>query len=121
MDLVERIAQVIRSVPRGQVASYGQIAGLAGSPRAARLVGQVLRRSASDLPWQRIVNKDGRISIVNMAFPAELQVELLRAEGVVVEKIDSSYQVNLVAYRFDGAPLLATVEKREGDEKTIDR
>ena len=58
-----RVLAVIRRIPRGKVATYGQIAALAGYPRNARRVGQALGRTgAGDVPWQRVVNAQGRVS-----------------------------------------------------------
>jgi methylated-DNA-protein-cysteine methyltransferase related protein len=71
----------VRRIPRGKVASYGQIALLAGRPGAARLVGGILRASGEDVPWQRVINKDGRISTYRIGL-GELQRALLEAEGV---------------------------------------
>ena len=61
----ERIWQVVNQIPKGSVASYGQVASLAGLPGAARLVGNVLRQlpPGSQLPWHRVVNSQGRISL----------------------------------------------------------
>lgn len=94
----QRVVQVIRKIPKGSVATYGQIAALAGSPRAARAVGAMLRADQSGLPWQRVINGQGRISIVNFAYPAQIQAELLRQEGVMVEERDGEYFVDLKKY-----------------------
>jgi len=61
----DRVIAAIRAVPRGKVATYGQIAAFAGSPRAARQVVRVLHSSSRKhkLPWHRIVNSRGRISL----------------------------------------------------------
>lgn len=77
---------VVRSVPSGQVTTYGTVALLAGSPRAARQVGAVLRGlqdSDGDVPWQRVINAAGGISTYKVGH-GELQVALLRSEGVAV-------------------------------------
>lgn len=60
----ERVYALIRRIPRGKVATYGQIAALAGYPRQARRVGQALGapHSPADLPWQRVINAQGRVS-----------------------------------------------------------
>jgi methylated-DNA-protein-cysteine methyltransferase-like protein len=57
-----RTWQVVRSIPRGRVASYGQVAELAGMPRGARQVGRALRLSPVSLPWHRVVTASGRIA-----------------------------------------------------------
>lgn len=81
----ERVLAVVRSIPAGRVATYGQVALLAGAPRAARQVGGVLHRSGSDerLPWHRVVNASGGISTHKVG-AGTLQEALLRAEGVAV-------------------------------------
>ena len=83
-----RVLSVIRRIPKGKVATYGQIAALAGYPRNARRVGQVLGGTGPDIPWQRVVNAQGRVSRraprPERAIGArELQQEnLLRGEGI---------------------------------------
>jgi methylated-DNA-protein-cysteine methyltransferase related protein len=64
LSAAERIWQVVAAIPRGRVATYGQIARLAGVPRRARLVGHVLGNlpNGSRLPWHRVVNAALRIS-----------------------------------------------------------
>jgi methylated-DNA-protein-cysteine methyltransferase related protein len=81
----ERVLGIVRSVPSGRVVTYGQVALLAGSPRAARQVGGVLygTRDRDDVPWQRVVNASGGISTHKIGAGA-LQEALLRAEGVEV-------------------------------------
>ena len=92
--LYRRIYAVIRRIPRGHVATYGQIAELAGVPRAARVVGTALAASspALGLPWQRVVGKKargrGRISIHDPV-GAAMQRSMLEAEGVVFLGKDS--------------------------------
>lgn len=80
------ILRVIRSIPRGCVASYGEIAERAGLPRRARLVGHVLRESPSqpDLPWYRVLRSDGRIAFPPGSRGFREQVRRLAAEGVLV-------------------------------------
>jgi methylated-DNA-protein-cysteine methyltransferase-like protein len=79
-----RIYEAVRRVPRGRVASYGQIAAVAGMPRNARLVGYALRAlpEGSPVPWHRIVNASGSISRRGNRFWEEFQRELLEREGV---------------------------------------
>lgn len=81
----DRVLAVVRAIPAGRVATYGQVALLAGAPRAARQVGGILYRStaADGLPWQRVVNAAGGISTHKVGAGA-LQEALLRAEGVRV-------------------------------------
>ncbi len=84
----DAILAVVRRIPRGKVATYGQIAALAGLPRQARLVGYALHslKSDGDAPWHRVVNARGEISKRSADHPAvgieNLQRALLEAEGV---------------------------------------
>src|SRR5436190_24348965 len=82
-----RIYSVIKRIPRGRVATYGQIATLAGLDGHARQVGYALHAlpSSWDLPWHRVVNSFGEVSRRAASDSDELQVELLRAEGVVFD------------------------------------
>ena len=61
----ERIKKIIRSIPKGKVATYGQIAAFAGSPRAARQVVRILHACTikDGLPWHRVINSKGRIAM----------------------------------------------------------
>lgn len=79
---VARILAVVARIPRGRVATYGQVAAEAGLPRRARLVGWVLRRFGHGVPWQRVVGAGGRISPRGDPDAEALQRELLRGEGV---------------------------------------
>lgn len=91
-NFYDQVYAVVRQIPKGQVTSYGRIAHMLGRPRAARAVGYALNaleegRSRGDgaaVPWQRVVNSVGRISLVNRENNAQYQAELLRAEGVLV-------------------------------------
>ncbi|MDX1515377.1 MAG: MGMT family protein [Woeseiaceae bacterium] len=82
----QRICDTIRDVPRGSVASYGQIAEIAGIARGARQVGFVLRHlpDGSDVPWHRIVRSDGRIAFDRDSAPFAEQRRRLIMEGVRV-------------------------------------
>ena len=79
-----RISAVVRRIPRGRVASYGQIAELAGIPRHARQVGYALHHldAESSVPWQRVLNASGEVA--KRAYPedARWQRDLLEEEGV---------------------------------------
>lgn len=84
-DFSERVYRIVARVPRGRVATYGQIATLAGSPRAARAVGNLMRRSLQqgvEVPWHRIINAQGGISSKGDTERAQLQRRLLEAEGI---------------------------------------
>ena len=81
---VARIYDVVRRIPRGRVATYGQVAALAGLPRNARQVGHAMRTlsDASLVPWHRVVNASGAISRRGDPFGEDFQRRLLESEGV---------------------------------------
>ena len=57
-----KVYRVVARIPRGRVASYGQIAWMVGAPRSARQVGWAMRRCPDELPWQRVVKADGTLA-----------------------------------------------------------
>ncbi|MDR1042661.1 MAG: methylated-DNA--[protein]-cysteine S-methyltransferase [Clostridiales Family XIII bacterium] len=75
----ERIYEIVAAIPRGRVVSYGQIARMLGRPRAAREVGWAMHNCPDELPWQRVVMKDGGITGGEFA---EVRRALLVEEGV---------------------------------------
>jgi methylated-DNA-protein-cysteine methyltransferase-like protein len=79
------VYQNVRQIPPGQVASYGQIARLAGGGITARMVGYALASlpQGSDIPWQRVVNAQGRISLTG--YSRAMQEYFLHEEGIVFE------------------------------------
>lgn len=87
----ERIYRVVYQIPKGKVATYGLVAELAGLPRAARLVGTTLKGLPNDskLPWHRVINASGKISLP-MAGNGKVQKARLEREGVtfIKNKVD---------------------------------
>jgi len=83
-EALDLIYSVVASIPRGRVATYGQVAALAGLARRARLVGHALRETPDgvDVPWHRVVNHQGRISARDEPASEHNQRRLLEAEGV---------------------------------------
>jgi len=96
----QRVLKIISVIPKGKVMSYGQVAAMAGSLRAARQVGGILRHyeGSEEFPWWRVVNNAGRISIKGnfIATPA-FQKQMLEGEGVVVDK---DYSLDMEKYRY---------------------
>lgn len=78
------VVRILKEIPEGYVVTYGQVARMAGSPRAARQVVRILHTMSEkhDLPWHRVVNIRGEIAVPNED-SRELQRMLLRGEGVV--------------------------------------
>jgi methylated-DNA-protein-cysteine methyltransferase related protein len=94
------ICAVIRRIPKGWVATYGQVAAMAGLPRRARLVGQVLRDldPATNIPWHRVVNAKGEVSYTLSRNGGDaFQQRLLEAEGV---EFDDRNRFNLERFRW---------------------
>lgn len=92
-ELAVQILSVIAQIPYGKVASYGQIAKLAGLPRHARLVGFVLKNldNASEIPWYRVINSQGKISLSkeNEAGENLQQIKLMQENVPVINgKVD---------------------------------
>ena len=86
MSFSQRVVQIIKKVPYGRVTTYGHVATQAGMPRGARLVGGILMYQSEkhNLPWQRVINREGYLSIRNPEYPKPLQKALLEQEGVEV-------------------------------------
>jgi methylated-DNA-protein-cysteine methyltransferase-like protein len=99
----QRVYQLVRQVPYGQVVSYGGVAAMLGHPRAARAVGWALRNLADHdeaVPWWRVINRNGEISIKG-AFPGpHLQRELLEREGI---EFDAKGRVDWKRFGWVGA------------------
>lgn len=83
-DFKELIYKYVGSIPRGRVMTYGQLAALAGSPRAARIVGSVAHWGPEGLPWHRVVNRFGGLAGAYTWGGREGQAKMLREEGVLV-------------------------------------
>ena len=98
MTFNHQVYKLVKKIPSGKVATYGQVAALLGSPRSARQVGWALRNCPEGVPWQRVINREGMISIENLHLPKELQAELLKKEGIVVELKHGSWWVDLNNY-----------------------
>lgn len=99
----ERILEVVREIPRGRVATYGQVAALAGMAGAARQVGWALAGLpegdlGDEVPWHRVINARGEVSERGDPEPAALQRAMLEAEGV---EFDPRGRTDLERYRWE--------------------
>lgn len=84
----QKIWQVVAAIPEGNVASYGQVADMAGLGRQARFVGRALGRlpAGHSIPWHRVIRSNGQIAFPEGTEARQLQTEKLRLEGVEVIK-----------------------------------
>lgn len=82
----ERVYEIVRSIPRGRVMTYGQIALLLGEGYTPRTVGYVMHAADSEgVPWQRVINSQGKCSTGRMTIPMNLQQQMLEQEGVIFD------------------------------------
>ncbi len=101
-EFIEAVYALTKMVPKGQVATYGQIATYVVSPRYARAVGRALKRLPQDrvdVPWHRIINAAGRVSARGDVHRPVLQEKLLTKEGV---KFSPAGRVNLAIFGWSG-------------------
>ena len=83
----ERVYAIVRQIPAGMVMSYGQLAIVLGGGYTARTVGYVMHGADEGVPWQRVINSQGKCSTGRLTIPMNLQQELLEAEGIVFNAI----------------------------------
>lgn len=93
----ERVYQIVRRIPAGRVMTYGQLAELLGEGYTARTVGFVMHSAEEDVPWQRVINAQGKCSTGRVLLPPDKQQRLLEAEGV---KFDARERCDLGQYRW---------------------
>lgn len=96
--LFPRIYAVARQVPRGKVTTYGDVARLVGEGCDARLVGYAMANCPDDVPWQRVINAEGKISLRGGDGAARQRLRL-EAEGII---FDQRGRVDLKTYRWAG-------------------
>lgn len=99
-DFGDRVKAVVAQIPEGKLATYGQVALLAGFAGRPRQVGMVLKGlpEGTDLPWHRVVNAQGYIPSRGRWWGAEEQARRLKAEGIPVDRLG---QLDLKAHRWN--------------------
>jgi len=92
-----RVEALVAQIPRGRVMTYGQLAALCGNARAARIVGGIAHFGDPDLPWQRVVNKQGGLAA---GYPGghEGHRQVLEAEGVHVDTVAMAVDVRALLW-----------------------
>ncbi len=98
-EFTKEVIEIIQSIPKGKVMTYGQIAVCAGNPRGARQVSRILHSMSekNNLPWHRVINSKGGISLTGE--PGFIQAQMLSQEGIPVinKKINlEKFQVKYV-------------------------
>ena len=98
LPFTENVIQIIKEIPEGKVMTYGQVAKYAGNPRAARQVARILHTMSKkyQLPWHRVINAKGQITIKDDATYHE-QILSLESEGI---DVDDKGRVDLEKFRF---------------------
>ena len=79
----ERVYQIVRTIPRGRVMTYGQLAEILGEGYTPRTVGFVMHASGDKTPWHRVINAQGACSTGKVVLPHDKQRRMLEAEGVI--------------------------------------
>ena len=101
MNFYQNVYRLVKRIPRGRVATYAQIASFISTPRSAQVVGFALKALGdrhTDVPWQRVINSQGRISIQNLRHAKSEQARLLKKEGVKVIERDNAFLIDLEKY-----------------------
>ncbi|MBU0598433.1 MGMT family protein [Patescibacteria group bacterium] len=102
MNFYDKVYYLVKKIPRGKVATYGQIAALIGSPRSARMVGWAMHAMdggrLEEIPWQRVINREGRISTTCVVHPPNQQARLLKKDSVKITKKDNNFFIDLNKY-----------------------
>jgi len=104
LPFFEQVHEVVRRIPPGRVATYGQIARMLGMPRSARTVGWALRAvpEGQSIPWQRVVNGRGEVGFAQGSEGALEQRALLEGEGIA---FDAQGRIDLKVYSWEGLDL----------------
>jgi methylated-DNA-protein-cysteine methyltransferase-like protein len=110
-EFTQKVMRLVKRIPRGKVATYGQIARLAGKPHGARGVGWILNSSSETygLPWQRVLNSRGRISFPKKTKEHQRQKALLTKEGV---RLGANGEVDLDRFQWKKEPTKKRSSKR---------
>lgn len=105
----ERVFELVRRIPAGQVMTYGQLAEILGEGYTARTVGFAMHAADESVPWHRVINAQGACSTGRVLLPLNKQQRMLEAEGI---EFDARARCDLGRYRW------TPEEARAGDEET---
>lgn len=95
------VCRIVRKCPRGKVISYGGVAAMAGNPRAARAVGTIMQNlpDGTAIPWWRVINSRGEVSMRDIGHGPAIQRKLLEGEGV---RFNATGRVDWAKYGWEG-------------------
>ncbi len=100
MNFKDKVIRIVKQIPYGKVTTYGTVATLAGLPRGARLIAGIMNAYGEDsLPWQRVINRHGFISIKNFDHPKAEQKAILESEGI---EVSQDFMIDLDKYGWWG-------------------
>lgn len=110
-EFSKKVLSFIKKIPRGKVATYGQIAALAGKPQGSRGVAWLLHSCSAShaLPWQRVLNSKGKISFPPGSAEFKKQKKLLESEGV---EFSDSNQIDMKRFQWKQKPKTASKDLR---------
>lgn len=105
----ERVFEIVRQIPPGRVMTYGQIAAILGEGYTPRTVGYTMHAAEGEsVPWQRVINSQGKCSTARLTIPIDLQRSMLEQEGIEFDatgKCDlHKYQWSPEGFTFDDDP-----------------
>ncbi|EJO69660.1 MGMT family protein [Leptospira kirschneri] len=113
ISFFKEVYVLVKKVPKGRVTSYGRIAALLGKPRAARAVGYALNALSKDqeqkVPWQRVINSQGKISFRGDTGRSILQKKILEDEGI---KFDSADKIDWKVFGWPDMPPSKSLPKK---------
>ncbi|MFL0197211.1 MGMT family protein [Clostridium sp. WILCCON 0269] len=98
-NFFSKVYELAARIPRGKVATYGQIASILGEPRSARIVGWAMRKAPSYIPCHRVVKKSGELSPDYVFGSSDIQRALLKSEGISLSK---DGHIDMKKYLWDG-------------------
>ena len=115
MDFYKKVNLVCKRIPKGHVATYGQIAVLCGRPKNSRQVGFALRtgRAGNDIPAHRVINSSGRLTGAEHFGGRDVQKELLEREGVSLTHDGHYWKVDLEKYIWKSGAQALELEEKE--------
>ena len=117
-NLASQVFAVVARIPRGRVTTYGKIAAAVGRPRAARIIGGILHRAPAnaDLPFHRVVNREGTLAPPHVFGGANNQRRMLEAEGIIFTG-DGKIDMKRCLWSGAGTPISTVTRSTRGSDR----